>query len=107
MAMKSSPDGCVVFFTDEFHGMVVHSEGDDLPRFGDIGVFVPDDFVDVEEDVVIWLTEGPVEPIYEAIAMVEKIKSLHETDATSTMHQLPDQTWGSLGSDSDQKSLIE
>lgn len=82
MQMISQRDGslleCIVFFETPERGMVLHSEGEDLPRFGHIDRWSPELFVDVGDDVVVWITEGPQEPIYEAIEILEKIKSLKE-----------------------------
>jgi hypothetical protein len=44
--------------------------------FGYIGSFNSDEFIDVDEEVVVWLTEGPTRPIYEAIEILEKMQRL-------------------------------
>jgi len=75
---ESSPT-MVVFFENPILGMVIYSESD---SFGTISTFDPDDFVDVDDGIIVWLTEGPKEPIYEAMEMVEKIRSLHDADTT-------------------------
>lgn len=73
----ASPEHAVVFFSNVTWGMVVHSCGEKgYPSFGYIGEFNPNEYTDVTEDVVIWLTEGPKEPIHEAIEMIEKMKRL-------------------------------
>ena len=76
----ASPETCVVFFSNTTDGMVVHAEdGDHVPdnrRFGYLGEFNPSDFVDIDENFIVYLTEGPVERVYEAIELLEKITHL-------------------------------
>lgn len=78
MCLREAPDDYVVLFRLPTHGMVVHStfSPDDRPAFGHVGLFDPAEFDDVSDDVIIWLTEGPTEPIYEAIEMIDKIERL-------------------------------
>lgn len=70
----------MVLFSDETTGTVIFSEGEGLPKFGSHSAeWVPDDFEDVDETLIIWLTEGPHEPIYEAIETIDKIRTLRQT----------------------------
>lgn len=75
MCLKASPQ-TVVFFSVPTTGMVVNSDHPDWPYGEIVSAIFPDDFEDAPEDLVVWLTEGPTEPIQEAIDMVERIKSL-------------------------------
>lgn len=80
MALVAAPDDLVVFFAHPTGGIVVHSNGGDF-QIGYLATdWDPDVFVDVHDDVVIWLTEGPKHDIEEAIAMVDKIKTLRESE---------------------------
>lgn len=80
MCLKADPDSCVVYFANPNSGMVVHSTVSGFPVGTIHHRWENSLFEDVSEDVVIWLTEGPVEPIHEAIEMVEKVKALHVAD---------------------------
>lgn len=87
MCWKTLPDDLVVYFTNPNAGMVVHSNMSEYP-LGMIELhWVGDFFEDVREDVIIWLTEGPKEPILEAIEMVEKVKALHLADEPPTQDE--------------------
>lgn len=80
---EPSPEECIVFFSSPASGMVVHSTMDAYP-FGMIyHKFNPDDFTDVTDDIVVWLTEGPQEPIQEAIEVVEKMRALKQVNDNS------------------------
>lgn len=81
----ASPEHCVVFFGTLTWGMCVHSCGEKgYPTFGYIGEFNPNEYIDVPEEVVIWLTEGPKEPIMDAIEMVEKMRHLPREEYNGT-----------------------
>jgi hypothetical protein len=78
MCYKAMPDNCVVYFSNPTTGIVVHSDLTDEPMGTMRQDWKPDEWEDVSNDVVIWLTEGPHDLIHEAIEMVEKVKSLRE-----------------------------
>lgn len=81
---EPSPETCVVFFSNRQDGMVIYTGENSPLDFGYIGEFHPGGFADVPEEVIIWLTEGPKEPIYQAIELVDKINA--------SMPPLPDPT---------------
>jgi hypothetical protein len=91
MQLKESPE-TVAFFGDPEFGIVVNSDIEGWP----LGCRLHHDlaFEDVADDVVIWLTEGPKEPIYEAIETIDKIARLPPITP-----QRPDQTLDNQKSD--------
>jgi hypothetical protein len=75
MCSKVAPDDFIVYFQNPNSGMVVHSgEGMEWP-LGTIQItWDPNMFEDIAQDRIVWLTEGPPEPIHEAVEMIEKLR---------------------------------
>ena len=83
MVLGEAPDDLVVFFSNETQGIVVHSTGDPYVAFGSLLLDSdPSEYEDVDEETIIWLTEGPSDIIYEAIEVIDKIRMLpdHSSD---------------------------
>lgn len=91
MCSRESPDSLIVYFSTPNSGMIVHSTVPEKPLGIIYRDWATDDFQDVADDVVIWLTEGPHDLIEEAIETVEKVRALRTQDDYNGTSAYPDE----------------